>query len=527
MLHDQRRMLALSALALGGLYLAAAWWMHRRARASQALLVEAFVALAVVFATLAVPLALTEAWTATTWALEGAALVWIGCRQDRALARGFGAVMQLAAGVTIWARLGSADGSFVLPAGMYLSALVTGLASVFAALALDRMRTRLRAHEHWMLVALFSWGVIWWSIGGLGELQRRVAPTLIPAAELVYLTLTALLCSELHQRCRLAIARVPALLLLPVMLLYALDIAVAGHHPFSHGGWYAWPLAFAGFYVVAWRHEGPPAGTLARTLHALSAWLLAPLLSWELAWQVQQLLNGTGAAVTWITVFWALTPATLLLLLPTLTTSVSWPFARHRDTYLLIVGSGFAAYLGFWSIAANVLMRGECDPMPYLPLLNPLDCAQAWLLYALIRHFQLLRRAYPTQVLVVQRRIGMSLAVIAFVALNGALLRTLHYWAGVPFSLSAMLSSSLVQAALSIFWASLSLISMLTATRRGIRTVWLAGAGLLGVVVVKLFVVDLSGIGTIERIVSFVGVGLLMLVLGYFSPLPPAIENSR
>jgi uncharacterized membrane protein len=108
--------------------------------------------------------------------------------------------------------------------------------------------------------------------------------------------------------------------------------------------------------------------------------------------------------------------------------------------------------------------------------------------------------------------------------LNGTLLRTLHYWAGVPFSLPAMLASTLVQTALSIFWASLSLMTMLTATRRGIRAAWLLGAGLLAIVVVKLFVVDLSSIGTVERIVSFVGVGTLMLVLGYFSPLPPAAE---
>jgi uncharacterized membrane protein len=47
------------------------------------------------------------------------------------------------------------------------------------------------------------------------------------------------------------------------------------------------------------------------------------------------------------------------------------------------------------------------------------------------------------------------------------------------------------------------------------------GAGLMGVVVAKLFLIDLSGIGTVERIVSFIGVGLLMLLVGYLSPVPP------
>ena len=68
---------------------------------------------------------------------------------------------------------------------------------------------------------------------------------------------------------------------------------------------------------------------------------------------------------------------------------------------------------------------------------------------------------------------------------------------------------------------------MLIATRSARRAVWLAGAALLAVVVIKLFLVDLSRIGSIERIVSFVGVGLLMLVLGYFSPLPPETRELR
>ena len=38
---------------------------------------------------------------------------------------------------------------------------------------------------------------------------------------------------------------------------------------------------------------------------------------------------------------------------------------------------------------------------------------------------------------------------------------------------------------------------------------------------VKLVLVDLSHLGGIERIVSFIGVGVLMLVIGYFSPVPP------
>jgi uncharacterized membrane protein len=84
-----------------------------------------------------------------------------------------------------------------------------------------------------------------------------------------------------------------------------------------------------------------------------------------------------------------------------------------------------------------------------------------------------------------------------------------------------MFRSSLVQTSYTLFWSLLALGVMVAAVRRSLRTVWIAGAGLLGVVVFKLFLVDLASHGSVERIVSFVMVGLLMLVIGWFAPVPP------
>ncbi len=54
----------------------------------------------------------------------------------------------------------------------------------------------------------------------------------------------------------------------------------------------------------------------------------------------------------------------------------------------------------------------------------------------------------------------------------------------------------------------------------------MAGAVLLGVVVAKLFLVELAQVGTITRIVSFIGVGLLLLLIGYLAPVPPRKEDA-
>ena len=62
---------------------------------------------------------------------------------------------------------------------------------------------------------------------------------------------------------------------------------------------------------------------------------------------------------------------------------------------------------------------------------------------------------------------------------------------------------------------------MLFATRRVNRWLWASGASLMAVVVVKLFIIDLAKVGGVERIVSFIAVGVLMLVIGYVAPVPP------
>ena len=61
---------------------------------------------------------------------------------------------------------------------------------------------------------------------------------------------------------------------------------------------------------------------------------------------------------------------------------------------------------------------------------------------------------------------------------------------------------------------------MILGNRRASRMVWIAGAALLAIVVAKLFLIELADRGGLYRIVSFIGVGLAFLVVGYFAPVP-------
>jgi uncharacterized membrane protein len=76
--------------------------------------------------------------------------------------------------------------------------------------------------------------------------------------------------------------------------------------------------------------------------------------------------------------------------------------------------------------------------------------------------------------------------------------------------------------ALSIYWSIIGISLMIYSAQKRYRWLWISGATLMGIVVSKLFIIDLSKSGTIERIVAFITVGIILLLVGYFSPIPPA-----
>ena len=515
LLFEHRFALAYSALAVSAMYLALAWMLHRRD--SQRLLAEAFMALGVLFLTLAVPLALAGRWSSATWSLEGAALVWIGCRQSRRLPRAFGALLQIAGGVIFWSDRDTLREVLPILNSACLGGALLSAASVFCAAILEKYRERLSDYEAPLPTVLFFWGLLWWLFSGLTEIQRSVPDRYDAGAGLLFLTATALIASELHRRTQLRVARLAALWLLPGMILYALLAVAEVHHPLADGGWVSWPCAFAVFYLLCKRHEGSPGERLANTLHTGGAWLLIALVSWEVSWAIDRGVQGSGS---WPAIAWALVPAVAIVTLVHFARRDGWPIGVHRGAYLWKAGGGLALYLALWSVLTDVWRNGDPAPLPFVPLLNPLDLAQLFVLLVLLRYWMHLRPAQSSARMRDAEAFG-ALAALGFVWLNAALLRTLHYWAGIPLQAEALLRSTLVQTSVSIFWAVLALSSMLLATQKKARVVWLVGAALLAVVILKLFLIDLSRVGTIERIVSFVVVGVLMLIVGYFSPLPP------
>ena len=515
--------LAFSAVAVSAFYLLLAGWLYGRHRHTLRMLVESFLGLGVAFATLAVPLAFEGHLTAATWALEGAAILWVGLRQERRLARAAGMLLQLAAGAAFLLDAQFAPDAVPLFNSHFLGALMVSVGGLFSGWVTYRHRERLRPYESPFSLELFYWGLLWWLGAGLSELDHQVLSDYFLAAALAFFGFTAALCGAAALRWQWPTPRVPALCLLPAMVLVAAALVDSQAHPFAFGGFLAWPFAFAAFYWALRRLEAMVPKAVAGALHVAGLWLLAVVASWECAWAIDSAVDGSGS---WPLIAWAVVPGVLLSLLPRLMARLRWPLGSHTQAYVGAGGVGLVIFLLLWSLFTNLASNGDPAPLPYVPLLNPLDVAQALVFLAILSWLARLRGLSIFEG--TDRRLGwVPLAAAVFVWLNAVLLRTLHHWAGVPFDFDAMMRSTLVQTSLSIFWSLLALATMLWATRSARRLLWFVGAALMGVVVVKLFTVDLSRIGTVERIVSFIAVGLLMLVIGYFSPLPPTVAGEK
>jgi uncharacterized membrane protein len=166
-------------------------------------------------------------------------------------------------------------------------------------------------------------------------------------------------------------------------------------------------------------------------------------------------------------------------------------------------------------VLVSGFFRGAPAPLPYVVLVNPLELTQLAIL--LLAWQRLPDAAKPVGALM-----RIAVGAVAFAWLNFTAARAVHYYAAIPYPVFTIIESDAFQTTISILWTTVALALMGFGTARGRRAIWIIGAVLLGLVILKLFSVDISRLDLLARIVSFIAVGALMLVIGYFAPLPPA-----
>ncbi|MFM2086421.1 MAG: hypothetical protein RLZZ237_1290, partial [Pseudomonadota bacterium] len=655
---------AFSALIAGLFYtsLAVTLWRRNGFR----LLAVAFLALGIVFGTLAIPFALDGRWTSAAWALEGAGIVWVGLRQRQTLAWAFGLLVQAAAWVSFLVAMMSLDTASTLHANLWLGCLLLSAAALVMALSFRHHGSPLYPELMPNLAVMFLIAATAWLLGGVWNeiLLRTEASTQLNLLTISGLGVAALLAWLAHRlQWQAARALLLAVQALAGLMLLSRASWAWDQHPASlfEGSFLSALLLGAAAFASAWftqrqARQGDDVAALAARpllqwsailwfaaiLVPFSSWLLqlidgklpfqaqagehwlalyvitvavttpaftllAQRLAWPLLrwfgvaawlvlglWSINLLLELSmrsylPSGLSWLALACALATGEYLLyiwpragwrldaralrLLHTIRTAAPWLMlwpvgylhvsawlAPHEDS----VSPGWARYLPAWAMmlalawlirrtraggwpvapiagwyqrtliplaalcslllisAWNILDDGAMAPLPYLPLLNPLDLSSGFAMLLAISAHRLLPAAEWPLPARWQPRLPLVAACFVYGWFNLMLLRTVSHYLGVPYEFNAMLGSQFVQAMLSLVWSITALLLMRHAAHRQRRQQWSLGAVLLALVVVKLFTFDLSNVGGIERIVSFVGVGLLMLLIGYLAPFPKA-----
>jgi uncharacterized membrane protein len=511
--------LAWSAVGVGTFYLILATKLFRGDPGRMRTLAEAFLALGMVFGTLAIPLAFDGRWTSAAWSIEGAALVWIGLRRNRRLARAFGYLLIIGSGIIFLGDCTAHRDIWPVLNSIYLGTLLVSGGALFTARLLGMNRNTLEEYEQFIEPLLFAWGAFWWFGGGLHEVSEHIVDDLTLGASLAFVALSCHVGSLLRIRLDWRLMDWPSRGLLPAMAGCALlQLLKGNNYPSAEGGWFGWPLALAAWYMILHgnRHRRPQLPAL---VHSGPFWLLTLLTAWEVSGRIMHHAPGMD---TWAVCAWGVIPALMVMAITRYGENLPWPVAGNLATYRGEGSALLACAAWLWLLYVNLTQSGNPWPLPYLPLINPLDGSTLLVLISLVRWFRVTQTSLPDLPWRIPgKEATTALAATVFIWMNTLLLRSIHHWCAVPFTPHALFGSLTVQSSLSIFWCLLSLTLMTVATRRGMRHIWIVGANLLGVVVAKLFLVDLAGHGSVARIVSFIVVGLLILLIGWFSPVPP------
>lgn len=511
LLDGDTKMLALSALVLALAHVGVAWFAFRRL--AMTLLGQSHAMLALGFATLAVPLALSARATACAWAVEGAALVWLGLRQQRALPRVIGYLLQLVAGASLLIALAQhsdTGGQIAVVNGDFLAILLLSAAGFVTAWLLRGAHADGVAARLWL-----TWALAWWLAMGINEITRFAPADQGSNWMLGFAALTALLTSEFPRRLDWPDLRWPAfvaIVLAPLFIVATTAANPAG--PLSGMGLAAW-LAWFAASLRAQRNldlSQTPALPALYTVHTFT-W------SGVLAMQLVDLARDRWQLATIWQVLLALAPFALAFAASLgRWRALSFPLHADAEKARPVLLGVLSVLLGAcWVL--GLAAEGDPAPLAYLPLLNPLELAQIGFVLGLVFWFRQ-AGAEGSETLDAPFR-AQLLAAIGFALMTSITLRGVHFLGAVSWDAPAMMQSALAQACLSVVWCLAGLTAMLSGARRRSRAIWIGGACLVGLVIVKLILVDRTHLKDLHAILGVLAVGGLLMIVGWFAPNPP------
>jgi uncharacterized membrane protein len=501
---------AYSSFVLATLYLVLFWLLKNKERTR--LLAQSFLTLSVVFYTITIPYIFDADVSAALWSLESAGIIWIALKQNKTYTRYFGELLLLVSIFIYFINLYE----YPMSLAEYLGYIIVISASLISAYLLDRYKDQLSIDGYLTTILIGSAIVLWF------ESTPMKMTTYINAnyANTMILTLvlgtSILFIAMKFVQWKLLISILQGYFLLGMMFFF-LGMTHSSYLPHPFEGYGAISLGLMIFINYLLLQQYDAFWKFTRQIHIISLWFITIILALELRYHAD--LLAMDKSIIMISI--ALTPFVLSILLLLPKRYISW-LEPYRETYRSIGVGGLISMLIVWEFKAFSVAP---DPnMLYIPLFNPIDIMQGLVLW--LSYYWVVKNKISFEQNV-KVSLYSFLALLSTVFASVVFARAVHVFKEINYTFYTLWEHIYFQAGLSILWSTIAIVLMLLSKRYHNRPLWLSGFGLLILVVLKLFLIELASSGTIERVISFLVVGTLLLLIGYFVPLPPSEDEEK
>ncbi|MDR2522733.1 MAG: DUF2339 domain-containing protein [Synergistaceae bacterium] len=534
---------AITAYALGALYVSLGYFLQRRLdRAAGELgkLVKISLCTGIFFANVAIPLSLPPQGVAFVWLLFGCLAALTGIKLKDFKIRAAGATLQVAGPAFLFLFSASSSSRFLIGILAAFSSLSCFFAAMYASRKAKGEPLVASAPD---MKLLFGWGLLW--LYGLVSCWAFTSGIFVFPfyVLLAFFTMCGVFFLLAGQSFGSWFAQIPAAV--PSLLaLYLFASAIfeghgpfplaeflsfPGGHPLAEMGALAWPIFFLGQTLTLTLLGSE----VKRDLGAAEAWevplsymhggnfiLCIMMVTAELSYWFSRNFNEVN--LYWIDLLIVL----FLALIVNVTASGQGIMARtspvRRRNYSLVGCGALCMLLCLWAVS-SFLLAGDSSPMTYLPLLNPLAFAEVTIFFSATWWHLRVARLYADFEAWMTGRIGIAVCTVLMMAFSTVeTARIFHFYGGTPFTLPALWKDHVFQTTVTLLWGLWSLGMMRIGSKNaGHRRIWNIGAALLSCNIMKLFFADLTGSGRLTRVFSFLGLGVLLMVIGYLTPLPP------
>lgn len=516
---------SIASASLGAFYIALSYALAMFNTQKLRNLITMYLGLGIVFVNMTVPLALDGAWIAGIWAVEGAALVMMGVYQKNKFFRWFGGVLIVLGTFSAWRE---ENYYYYTTREFMLSSvfLVRMFASAALLVSAECYRRVEGVEKRVVSLVAVSFGFLMWYTTFINELK------LLPAGYeynilLAYVSLSAVLFAFLANKVRWDNIKYIIFSLLVYVILLIAGLSVINWRGFglnfrmfpdmfllTEYRWVGWLSFFVCSTVTLYfftMRERRLHDMINRASHAAMLFVAVIFTASNIAYAVF-LVSGKLPYIYYAVGL--MFTATALWL----TTKIPQKLQYARE-YAFWGASALAVYMLIGVFSTNSY------PLPVkgltVPFVNFLDLP-AMVAFASVFYWLIKSRYFYNYISEKVYRISLAVTgIVAFIWLHCVIGRAVVFAFNGYYDFDWLMDSGPYQLIIAVLWGITGFVLMKTGHRIAKRRLWVSGAVLLALDSVKLLMIDLSRVGTLPRVGSFMIVGLLFIAIGYFVPLPP------